>query len=125
MNTPAFLNQYTDWGLKTVITNSYVYYMTETGIFRSLDFRRLYLNPFLSVRKGKSAVKWGLFVFIVVFQFMGGYLTNGLNWVAYGIILSNFNERNYYKSIEFKSLQTETHADQTNCLRKIALFEFT
>ena len=46
------------------------------------------------------------------------YLTNGLNWVAYGIILSNFNERNYYKSIELKSLQTETHADQTNLSQK-------
>ena len=118
VNTPAFLNQYTDWGLKTVITNSYVYYMTETGIFGVLTLGGFISILFYRCVKGKSAVKWGLFVFIVVFQFMGGYLTNGLNWVAYGIILSNFNERNYYKSIELKSLQTETHADQTNLSQK-------
>ena len=92
--------------------------MTETGIFGVLTLGGFISILFYRCVKGKSAVKWGLFVFIVVFQFMGGYLTNGLNWVAYGIILSNFNERNYYKSIELKSLQTETHADQTNLSQK-------
>lgn len=115
VNTESFLSQ---WNLKVVIVNSFVYYMVETGIFGVIT-----LTAFISLLlyrcvKGKSAIKWGLFVFVIIFQFMGSHFTSGLNWVAYGIILSNFNERNYYKSIEFKSLQTETHADQTNLSQK-------
>ncbi len=115
VNTESFLSQ---WNLKVVIVNSFVYYMVETGIFGVIT-----LTAFISLLlyrcvKGKSAIKWGLFVFVIIFQFMGAHFTSGLNWVAYGIILSNFNERNYYKSIEFKSLQTETHADQTNLSQK-------
>ena len=111
VNTESFLSQ---WNLKVVIVNSFVYYMVETGIFGVIT-----LTAFISLLlyrcvKGKSAIKWGLFVFVIIFQFMGSHFTSGLNWVAYGIILSNFNERNYYKSIELKSLQTETHADQTS-----------
>ena len=115
VNTESFLSQ---WNLIVVIVNSFVYYMVETGIFGVIT-----LTAFISLLlyrcvKGKSAIKWGLFVFVIIFQFMGSHFTSGLNWVAYGIILSNFNERNYYKSIEFKSLQTETHADQTNLSQK-------
>ena len=115
VNTESFLSQ---WNLKVVIVNSFVYYMVETGIFGVIT-----LTAFISLLlyrcvKGKSAIKWGLFVFVIIFQFMGSHFTSGLNWVAYGIILSNFNERNYYKSIELKSLQTETHADQTNLSQK-------
>lgn len=115
VNTESFLSQ---WNLKVVIVNSFVYYMVETGTFGVIT-----LTAFISLLlyrcvKGKSAIKWGLFVFVIIFQFMGSHFTSGLNWVAYGIILSNFNERNYYKSIEFKSLQTETHADQTNLSQK-------
>ena len=115
VNTESFLSQ---WNLKVVIVNSFVYYMVETGIFGVIT-----LTAFISLLlyrcvKGKSAIKWGLFVFVIIFQFMGSHFTSGLNWVAYGIILSNFNERKYYKSIEFKSLQTETHADQTNLSQK-------
>ena len=115
VNTESFLSQ---WNLKVVIVNSFVYYMVETGIFGVIT-----LTAFISLLlyrcvKGKSAIKWGLFVFVIIFQFMGSHFTSGLNWVAYGIILSNYKERNYYKSIEFKSLQTETHADQTNLSQK-------
>ncbi|MFQ7063227.1 MAG: hypothetical protein ACLRQY_10995, partial [[Clostridium] leptum] len=91
VNTESFLSQ---WNLKVVIVNSFVYYMVETGIFGVIT-----LTAFISLLlyrcvKGKSAIKWGLFVFVIIFQFMGSHFTSGLNWVAYGIILSNFNERN-------------------------------
>lgn len=94
VNTEAFMSQYKDWGMITVITNSFVYYVVESGIFGVVTLFALLFILARHCFKDKSAIKWGLFIFVVTFQLIGGYFTNGLNWVIYGIILSPFNERN-------------------------------
>lgn len=92
INTNAFLSKYYSLGLTEVLANSFMYYVIETGIWGGITLivgiRMLIKSCILS----KSIIKWGLLIFLLTYQILGGHFTSGLYWALYGIILSDFHE---------------------------------
>jgi hypothetical protein len=88
VNTQRIAIQYSNYGLIGVIANSFMYFITEGGICAIvyLAFLIGYLTK--NVYKNKSILKIGLFIFIISSQIPGGYFTDPMNWIVYGIICS-------------------------------------
>lgn len=77
--------------------NSFLYFVAEGGIVAIIILLAGIIYLGYRAFKSKSIGMLLLFVFIVVYQIPGGYFTNPLNWICYGIILSNhcsIHERN-------------------------------
>ena len=92
LNTDYFISKYSYLGLVVVVTNSFFYFVIETGIIGIIVLLALLIIMLKSCLKDKSLIKWGLFTFLVFYQVFAGHFTSGLYWILYGIILSNFNE---------------------------------
>lgn len=93
MNTEAFLARYNYLGLTEVLANSFIYYIIETGIFGIITLITGLFILFKNCMQSKSIIKWGLIIFLITYQILGGHFTSGLYWGLYGIILSGFNEK--------------------------------
>lgn len=89
INTEQFLTRYS---LVTVIVNSFIYFWIETGLFGIVCSFILIYKLFQACKKSKSILKWGLFIFLIIYQFVGSHFVSPLNWALYGIILSNYHE---------------------------------
>ncbi len=91
IHTDRFINRY---NLDTVIVNSFIYFWIETGVFGITITMILFYHLLSACIRDKSVLKWGLFVFLIVYQLVGSHFTSPLNWALYGLILSNFHEEN-------------------------------
>ena len=81
--------KYSDLGLVDVgITASYFNAIAEFGIFAIMMIVILNILMVKSLIKDFSYVKLGLYIFIILYQFMGTFFTNPLCWIIYGFILS-------------------------------------
>ena len=89
VNTPDFINSYKYLKLDQMIVNSFIYFVTETGILGILYLLILIIYISYECIKKKSVMMTGLLLFIVIYQFLGSHFTNGLIWIIYGFILSN------------------------------------
>ncbi|MCM1500555.1 MAG: O-antigen ligase family protein, partial [Clostridium sp.] len=69
--------------------NSYLHVLGEAGVFGAiiLAIQLIYLVG--RVKRTRCAFRVALLVFIAAYQVMGGYYTNLLNWVVYGIVASD------------------------------------
>jgi hypothetical protein len=93
LNTEYALSQLSYFGLLTRIANSFMYFIAEGGYFAC--FYLLYLFSYiikkLSNNKNDYKIKISLLFFVFLYQIGGGYFTNPINWIIYGIISSNYN----------------------------------
>lgn len=89
INTEHFLTRYS---LVTVIVNSFIYLWIEAGLFGIICSFILIYQLFKACRRSKSTLKWGLFIFLVIYQFTGSHFVSPINWALYGIILSDYHE---------------------------------
>ncbi|WP_342986073.1 hypothetical protein [Clostridium saudiense] len=94
LNTEAFISKYNYLGLIVVVTNSFIYYIIECGIFGLITLGILIYFLVKRCIKDKSPMKWGLTTFLLLYQIFAGHFTSGLTWGIYGIVLSNFSEDN-------------------------------
>jgi len=92
LNTQNFISKYSYLGLVVVVTNSFFYFIIETGIFGAIVLITFLFVMLKKCIKEKSLIKWGLFTFLVLYQVFAGHFTSGLYWILYGVILSDFNE---------------------------------
>lgn len=90
INTPQFISRYS---LHTVIVNSFIYFWIEAGLFGIVGSAILIYKLFKACYNSKSALKWGLFTFLIIYQFLGSHFVSPLNWALYGLIFSNYNEK--------------------------------
>lgn len=93
VNTDAFMLKYSDLHLNSVIANSFIYFFVETGIFGILYVGVLIYLLFKSCIIKKSPLNWGLLSFVLIYQFVGSHFTSAIPWAIYGIILSDFCEK--------------------------------
>lgn len=94
LNTEAFISKYNYLGLIVVVTNSFIYYIIESGLFGIITLGSLIYFLLRKCIKDKSPIKWGLVSFLILYQIFAGHFTSGLTWALYGIILSCFSENN-------------------------------
>jgi len=90
INTQQFITRYS---LATVIVNSFIYFWIEAGIFGIIYSLIIIYQLFKSCIKSKSALKWGLFAFLIIYQFVGSHFVSPINWALYGLILSDYHEK--------------------------------
>lgn len=86
LNTNGFQNAYAAYGIVEVIANSFMYFITEGGIFAIAYLIGFHIFLLKKINKENIMLKLPLLVFIVFYQIGGGYFTNPLNWVIYGVI---------------------------------------
>jgi hypothetical protein len=86
LNTNGFQNAYSAFGIVEVIANSFMYFITEGGIFAIVYLIGFHIFLLKKINKENIMLKLPLLVFIVFYQIGGGYFTNPLNWIIYGVI---------------------------------------
>lgn len=92
LNTSEFIGHYSKYKLVQMMVNSFLYFMTETGIFGIIYVLVLIIYLIIKCKKSKSIIKAGLLFFLIFYQFVGSHFTNGLVWCLYGLIINiNFD----------------------------------
>jgi len=86
LNTPAIQNAYAKVGLVEVISNSFMYVLAEGGLSMMILLLVFHIIVLWRTRSDERMLKWSLFVYIVSYQIAGGYFTNPMNWIIYGLI---------------------------------------
>lgn len=86
LNSPQVVSIYSQYGLIKYIANSFMYFITEGGIFALLYLIIFIGKLIIDIISQKSILKFGLLMFIIIYQVAGGYMTNPLIWLIYGII---------------------------------------
>ena len=73
--------------------NSFLYFIAESGVIGlvSLVSGVIYLANVTLRSKRLSIIM--LFAFIMIYQIPGGYFTNPLNWICYGVILTTYGPK--------------------------------
>lgn len=100
LRTDNIVSQYSYLGYSTPLASSFPSFIAEAGIFAIIILAILMIALLRSCVRSHSAIKWGLFVFIISYQLFGSHFTSGLNWIIYGIILSDFSENESATTIE-------------------------
>lgn len=91
MNTPAGLSLLLSLGIDYKFANSFLYFFTENGFLGILFVLYLFLvcvYKCIKSSRNVRSLKVGLLVFAFVSQIAGGYFTDPLLWITYGIICS-------------------------------------
>ncbi|GFZ33967.1 hypothetical protein CSC2_44930 [Clostridium zeae] len=87
-NTDMFQYIYSSYGIKDVIANSFMYFITEGGVFAIIYLITFYVLTLRGINKQNILLKLPLLMFIIYYQIGGGYFTNPINWIVCGIIAS-------------------------------------
>lgn len=99
VNTREFISRYSDLGLSQMPVNSFIYFWIETGVVGIIIW---IVSLFLLTRKvfeENDSLKKALFLFVVLYQFVGSHYTNGLIWMIYGFILSPMKVKGNFLTI--------------------------
>ncbi|WP_136604517.1 hypothetical protein [Paenibacillus dokdonensis] len=86
LNTDAVQNAYYSQGLVGVIANSFMYVIAEGGIGVILLLLVFHTMLVMRIQRHEIIFKSGLLTFILVYQVAGGYFTNPVNWIIYGLV---------------------------------------
>lgn len=111
LNTFSFISRYTSLGLSTVVVNSFIYFIIESGIFGIFFVSCLIFLLYKKTFETKSTFKFGLTTFIVLYSLVGGHFTSGLVWFFYGLVLSELNDTfllNQY-NLEITNLKSKSN----------------
>lgn len=104
MNTPSFMNRYLDLGLVEVFANSFLTFIVEGGIFSLIFLSILLFTLIRNAFQSNHPLNISLCFFVIFYQFLGGYFTSGLNWLIYGILLSNMLSDNDNQTLLTKKI---------------------
>ncbi|MBU3172275.1 hypothetical protein [Clostridium estertheticum] len=90
LNTDNTRKIFKSTGMTAVVAASYPYFIAEGGIF-AVSYLVLLLT-LLAINVGikKNMLLANLLLFSFLYQIYGGYFTNPLNWIVYGLILSSW-----------------------------------
>lgn len=87
LNTDETKNIFKSTGMTDVVAASFPYFIAEGGIFAALYIVMLMLLILKKVIVSKNMMISILFLFLFLYQIYGGYFTNPVNWILYGLIL--------------------------------------
>jgi hypothetical protein len=90
LNTDRTRKIFMSTGMTAVVAASFPYFIAEGGIFAILYSVLLLLFLTINVIFKKNMMLASLLIFIFLYQIYGGYFTNPVNWVVYGLILSRW-----------------------------------
>lgn len=96
LNTSATQSAYSIYGLVDVIANSFMYFISEGGVFAIIYLLIFHIYVFKNLDREYLLLKLPLLLFIVLYQIAGGYFTNPMNWIVYGVVCANLKE---YKTV--------------------------
>lgn len=97
LNTDETRSMFYSFGLVEVISNSFMYFIAEGGVVASILLVCLFITILQRVSPHERILKYALFVFIISYQIAGGYFTNPVNWIIYGLIANQvFMRENIY-----------------------------
>lgn len=92
MNTPSGLSFLLSIGIDYKFANSFLYFFTENGILGIIYTIYLFLIcTYHCIKSSKNIrpLKVGVLAFAFVGQIAGGYYTDPILWIMYGIVCSN------------------------------------
>lgn len=91
MNTQAGLSRLLSVGMDYKMANSFLYFLTENGFLGMFYIFYLFLiclyHCFRCSKETRS-LRVGLFFFVFMSQIAGGYFTDPILWIVYGIVCS-------------------------------------
>lgn len=91
LNTDYISFMYYGYGLIGKIANSFMYFISEGGLFSIIYLAVFYLSLLKNINKKNAIIKIPLLFFIFVYQISGGYFTNPTNWIICGLIASKYD----------------------------------
>jgi len=90
LNTDNTRKVFQATGMTAVVAASYPYFIAEGGIFAIVYTVLLLLVLLINVFFKRNMLLANLLVFSFLYQIYGGYFTNPINWIVYGLILSQW-----------------------------------
>lgn len=93
LRTDVLIQKYSYLGYTTSLANSFPAFIAEGGLFAIIFLIGFFYFLFRKCLRSKSIIKWGVLIFLFLYQLFGGHFTSGLYWILYGIILSDFDEK--------------------------------
>lgn len=104
MNTEKSLILLNLLNMEKIFANSFMYFIAEAGILGAIYIVTLVCNNFKNCMDSNKLYKIPLFIFIILYQIAGGYFTDPLIWIIYGVIASSKIRMNSEKSKKVKIL---------------------
>ena len=90
LNTDRTRKIFKSTGMTAVVAASFPYFIAESGVFGILYSVLLLLLLTINVGLKKNMLLANLLLFSFLYQIYGGYFTNPINWIIYGLILSKW-----------------------------------
>lgn len=109
LNTDTVQNAYYSQGLVGVIANSFMYFIAEGGIGAIVMLLIFHIILVTRIRKHERVFKVGLLVFVFSYQIAGGYFTNPVNWILYGLVANQILLPENKPEIRTPFLRRTTH----------------
>lgn len=81
-------------GMTAVVAASFPYFIAEGGLFGIFYIALLIVFLTINVFFKKNMLLANLLLFSLLYQIYGGYFTNPVNWIIYGLILSAWTPKN-------------------------------
>lgn len=98
LNTDRMREIFSWTGMSDVVSNSFMYFIIEGGVFSILFLIGLHFYVLKNIKKNEILLKIPLFVFIVLYQIAGGYFTNPINWIIYGILSCDLSKSKFFEN---------------------------
>ena len=93
LNTDRTRKIFMSTGMTAVVAASFPYFIAEGGIFAILYSLLLIIFLTINVLFKKNMLLANLLLFSLLYQIYGGYFTNPVNWIIYGLILSRWTPK--------------------------------
>ncbi|MWV43684.1 hypothetical protein GRF59_08545 [Paenibacillus sp. HJL G12] len=118
LNTDTVQNAYYSQGLVGVIANSFMYVIAEGGLGAITLLLVFHLMLLMRIQRHECVFKVGLLVFILTYQIAGGYFTNPVNWIIYGLIANLLIFHSEKERIQPRSFNRPIHKINHNVYSK-------
>ncbi|WP_443661626.1 hypothetical protein [Clostridium sp.] len=93
LNTDNTRKIFKSTGMTAVVAASYPYFIAEGGLFGITYLVLLLTLLATNVAIKKNMLLTNLLLFSFLYQIYGGYFTNPLNWIIYGLIISRWTPK--------------------------------
>ena len=90
LNTDRTRKIFKSTGMTAVVAASFPYFIAESGVFGIAYIVILILFLLINVLFKKNMLLANLLLFSFLYQIYGGYFTNPVNWIVYGLIISKW-----------------------------------
>ncbi|MBZ9625480.1 hypothetical protein G9F71_021870 [Clostridium sp. FP2] len=90
LNTESTRKIFKSTGMTAVVAASFPYFIAEGGLFGIAYLVILILFLLINVLFKRNMLLANLLLFSFLYQIYGGYFTNPVNWIIYGLILSKW-----------------------------------